>query len=201
MHQYLNKYASKNCPKEYYKVRGISTVNISPPKQAARFIYMNKSAFNGIYRVNMKGQFNVPYGPSTNGPALPSANQLKFASHCLRKSKILCGDFEDILKNAIRGDFIYLDPPYPPSSETAYFTHYTPGRFAWKDQIRVAKVFHQLSKKGCFVMLSNADQPQIRSLYAGFTIYCIDAIRWLGANGDRYKVREIVITNYKIGGY
>ena len=169
---------------------------MSAEERAARFIYLNKAAFNGIYRVNTNGYFNVPYGPSFNGPAIPSKEALILAGRCLLKAKIWTGDFEEVLANASSGDFVYLDPPYPPLSNTAYFTHYSPERFSWNDQKRVAGVFAELSKRGCLVMLSNSDQERVTSLYRRFYISRLNVVRWLGSNGDRFRVREILVTNY-----
>jgi DNA adenine methylase len=144
----------------------------------------------------MQGRFNVPYGPSANGPAVPSAEHLARAAQCLRSADLESGDFEQVLAAAGEGDFVYLDPPYPPRSETANFTHYSAERFGWDQQVRVAEQFKRLSRRGCFVMLSNADQKRVRSLYTGFNIARLRAIRWLGSNGDRFGVRELVVTNY-----
>jgi DNA adenine methylase len=196
----VRRYARKNSPKFFYETRSEKLDQVSGPKRAARFIYLNKAAFNGIYRVNTLGQFNVPYGPSENGPAIPSEAALVAASRCLRRTSVVVGDFERVLRKAKRGDFIYLDPPYPPRSDTAYFVHYCADRFGWEEQLRVAKAFKMLAKRGCKVMLSNADQKKVVALYKRFRVHRLGATRWLGSNGDRFRVREIVVTNYDPGG-
>ncbi len=91
---------------------------------------------------------------------------------------------------------MYLDPPYPPRSDTAYFAHYSADRFDWEQQLRVSRVFKKLARKGCLVMLSNAAQDKVLSLYSQFRIHHLHTTRWLGSNGDRFGVREIVVTNY-----
>jgi len=193
----LRLYAKSDSPDFFYGVRALAVEDLSLRQRAARFIYLNKAAFNGIYRVSKAGKFNVPYGPSFKGPAIPSTEALTLAAKCLRKAKILSGDFEQIMSLAEDGDFVYLDPPYPPRSETAYFTHYSVNRFGWDEQIRLARVFCELSERGCYVMLSNADQIKVTSLYREFYISRLSVVRWLGSNGDRFRVREIVVTNYK----
>jgi len=192
----LQELTKKNCSEFFYIVRAQSVETMTSEERAARFIYLNKAAFNGIYRVNKEGVFNVPYGPSFNGPAIPSKEVLISASKCLKNAKMLAGDFEEVLAYAEPGDFVYLDPPYPPLSKTAYFTHYSPQGFCWQDQIRVAKVFSELSHRGCLVMLSNSGQERVIDLYKKFHISKLNVIRWLGSNGDRFRVHEIVVTNY-----
>ena len=192
----LRRYAKLDSREFYYRIRARSTDAMSAAGRAARFIYINKAAFNGIYRVNSAGKFNVPYGPSQNGPAIPQPDHLRNAAKALRHTRVQSGDFEAILAEAAQGDFIYLDPPYPPRSATAYFTHYSAKRFSWEDQKRVARVYQDLDRRGCFVMLSNAGQKRTIELYQGYNIRRLTATRWLGSNGDRYRVHEIVVTNY-----
>ncbi|MBI3664337.1 MAG: Dam family site-specific DNA-(adenine-N6)-methyltransferase [Acidobacteria bacterium] len=192
----LRRYVRKDSASFFYRVRDRSNGMTSLAARAAKFIYLNKAAFNGIYRVNKQGKFNVPYGPSENGPAVPEREDLLAASKCLKQASLIAGDFEKVLRRARRGDFVYFDPPYPPRSDTAYFVHYSRDRFDWNEQIRVAKVFRRLARRGCLVMLSNADQKRVVSLYRGFRFHRLGATRWLGSNGDRFRVREIVVTNY-----
>lgn len=199
----LKAYVDQDSSEFYYNTRLNFAVRLPIEEQAARFIYINKSAFNGIYRVNSKGQFNVPYGPSPNGPAIPSLETLVSASHSLKGAKIISGEYKTILKTSKKDDFIYLDPPYPPRSKTAYFNHYSSTRFDWGEQERLAEYVTELDKRGCLIMISNADKKSIIDLYRGLTNFRIaklPAIRWLGSNGDRFRVREIVITNYAIEG-
>ncbi len=193
----LQGYSIKDCREFFYEVRAREPSKMSDEERAARFVYLNKAAFNGIYRVNKSGEFNVPYGPSFKGPAIPSPQVLASAARCLRGTQMVAGDFEQVVATACDGSFVYLDPPYPPLSRTSYFTHYSADRFCWKEQLRVAHVFSELSERGCLVMLTNAEVDDVISLYREFHISSIDAIRWLGSNGDRFHVREIVVTNYE----
>jgi len=183
----------------YLEVRSQRSSELSQLEQAARFIYLNKAAFNGIYRVNRLGDFNVPYGPSANGPVLPSKEVLFAASSLLVRSKLLVRDYRDVCGMARPGDFIYLDPPYPPTNGTSYFTHYTPSRFSWDDQKSVADTFRELDHKGCLVMMSNSDRKEIRGMFGKFHIHRLNVIRWIGSNGDRFGVYEVVVTNYDPG--
>ena len=183
--------------KKYYShIRSQDLDKLKSIEQAARFIYLNKAAFNGIYRVNQQGKFNVPYGPSFKGPALPKKILLEAASDLLESANILAADYREVCKSAKRDDFVYLDPPYPPTNGTSYFTHYTAKRFNWDDQREVSKVFRNLDRKGCLVMMSNSDREEIRSMFQGYYMQQLNVTRWLGSNGDRFKVHEIVVTNY-----
>ena len=192
--KFLHLHLAKHSKKYYYSIRELT--NGAPIERAARFVYINKTAFNGIYRVNRQGVFNVPFGPSESGPALPSKQVLLAASEALENAVMLAGDFQETCKSATTGDFVYLDPPYPPTSKSANFTHYTPDRFGDDDQKAVAAVFKDLDRKGCLVMLSNSDVKLIRNLYGGYSVQRLQVTRWLGSNGDRFKVHELVITNY-----
>jgi len=192
----LEQHVRHHSRDHFLSIRELGLGHGSPLQRAARFIYLNKSAFNGIYRVNKAGKFNVPFGPSQLGPAIPSEERLIAASGALRSARLRAAPFELTCKLARRGDFVYLDPPYPPLAPSANFTHYTPGRFGPRDQEKVAAAFRELDKNGCLVMLSNSDQPQIRALYRGYTITQLEVTRWLGSNGKRFLVDEIVVTNY-----
>jgi len=180
----------------YYKLRENNLSEGTKLERAARFIYINKTAFNGIFRVNRQGIFNVPFGPSSSGPAIPSKEELLRASELLKSARLIVGDFVETCSLAKKGDFVYLDPPYPPSTDTSNFTHYTSERFGWQDHEKVAGAFKLLDHKGCLVMMSNSDQERIRDLFRGFNIKRLSVTRWLGSNGDRFKVHELVITNY-----
>jgi DNA adenine methylase len=192
----LQRHKARHSHRYYYNIRKLKYG--SEIERAARFIYVNKTAFNGIYRVNRQGEFNVPYGPSESGPALPGKEDLLAAAEALSNAVFIRGDFEQTCSLAKSSDFVYLDPPYPPASKSANFTHYTADRFALKDQQRVAKIFKVLDSKGCLVMLSNSDVKFIRELYSGFNHHRLEVTRWLGSNGDRFKVQELVITNYEV---
>ncbi len=194
--RFIQDHLRKHSREYYYSVRELGLSEGSPLERAARFIYLNKSAFNGIYRVNRSGKFNVPFGPSLSGPAIPSEARLIAVSHALATAHLSTASFEQTCRQATYGDFVYLDPPYPPLAKSANFTHYTPDRFGIQDQQSVANTFKTLDNKGCRVMLSNSDQEHIRALYRGFRITNLEVTRWLGSNGKRFRVNEIVVTNY-----
>jgi DNA adenine methylase len=192
----LDEHRSRDSREYFYRVRSLVQKQMSTAERAALFIYLNKAAFNGIYRVNGSGVFNVPYGPSHRGIALPSYEQLEANAEVLKTATLHTTDFESCIAQACSGDFVYLDPPYPPRSETAFFSHYTAERFGWEHQLRLARAFGEATDRGCLVMMSNADQKAVRALYASYNVSCLQTVRWLGSNGDRFGVRELVVTNY-----
>jgi DNA adenine methylase len=197
--EHLQEYAQYNSEEHYYRVRAWYNEGQTEngAKRAATFIYLNKTCFNGIWRVNKKGEFNVPYGHK-DPPALPSKEELLAASIALRSADIRTGDFREVLNDAEAGDFVYLDPPYPPVSETAYFTHYTRHRFSRDDQGFVAEMARSLDARGCKVLISNADIGFIRALYEDFNLVPLRVTRWVNASGKRRKVGELAIMNYEI---
>ncbi|HVU06726.1 MAG TPA: Dam family site-specific DNA-(adenine-N6)-methyltransferase [Candidatus Paceibacterota bacterium] len=163
---------------------------------AARAIYLNQTCFNGIYRVNGKGQFNVPIGSSLDKVICDAETILK-ASKTLKKTSLECSDFEEATKNVAKKDLVFFDPPYYPISKTSDFTRYTKERFYEEDQIRLRKTVTELHKKGAYVMLSNSDCKFIRDLYKDFNIYTVQSSRSLNSNTTkRGKVSEVLITNY-----
>lgn len=196
--QELKTFEGLHCKDFFYNIRAVHPESLEPFHRAARFIYLNKAAFNGIYRVNTQGVFNVPFGPTISGLSIPPLDLLRDSARYLKRASMRPKDFEHTIRSAKAGDFVYLDPPYPPLSATSFFAHYSSGRFDWPDQQRVAAAFRRLSEKGCLVMMSNADLPALTKLYSGFHINRLNALRWVGSNGDRYSVKEVVITNYRL---
>jgi len=179
----------------YYKIRA------SRPKtnveRAARFIYMNKTAFNGLYRVNSSGGFNVPFGRYDNPKILDSQN-LMLVHRALQKDELYCGDFTIALKNAKRGDFVYFDPPYFPISKTSNFTGYTKDGFGENEQKKLLKTYKELDSKGCFVLLSNSYSDLISELYAEFEPEIVHANRMINCKGDqRGKIKELIVRNWE----
>jgi DNA adenine methylase len=195
--RYLRLHGAKDGETYYYRVR--DEYNDSPysAAQAARFIYLNKTCFNGIFRVNSKGKFNVPYGRK-DSPAIPGAAELVSVAAALKSASLHALSFEKALENSARGDFVYLDPPYPPLNGTAYFTHYTSERFSERDQKNVADRVHDLDKSGCLFMMSNADTPLIRRLYQKYELVSLPVIRYLTCKSVRHRVKELIITNYEV---
>ena len=159
------------------------------------FIYLNKTGFNGLYRVNSKGQFNVPFGRYDN-PTICDAPGLRAAAHALRKTKFLIGDFEKTVKSAERGDLVYCDPPYAPVNATSDFTSYTKDGFDGKDQERLRDCALKLKARGAHVILSNADVPLVRKLYGkGFNLRKVSARRAINSKAtSRGAVGEVIIT-------
>lgn len=186
----------KNEHDYFYDVRAQNPVDLSPVERAARFIYLNKTCFNGLYRVNSKGQFNVPFGKYKN-PTICDEEGLRAASLALRKAKVLQGSFQSILLKAKTTDFIYFDPPYHPLNQTSSFTSYTSDGFGENEQIQLANVYRELADRGCFVMLSNSNMPLIKELYKDFSIHEIQASRAINSKAEgRGKITELLIINY-----
>jgi len=186
----------ENEKKYYYQVRKQNPQMLSPVERAARFIFLNKTCYNGLYRVNRKGRFNVPFG-NYKKPLIRDEEGLRAASLALQNAQIKKADFEEALAPATSQDFIYCDPPYHPLTDTASFTSYTAEKFDSSDQERLAMVYRELDRRGCRVMLSNSDTDFIRKLYGGFRIIEVQAGRAINskANG-RGKITELVILNY-----
>jgi DNA adenine methylase len=165
-------------------------------ERAAMFIYLNKTCFNGLHRVNRKGKFNTPWG-KYQSPKILDMPTLQRASEALQNTTILHADFIDMISHAHAGDFVYLDPPYVPISETASFTSYAEGDFGESDQIRLRRAFIEADKRGCKLMLSNSDAPLVHELYAGFNIQHVWVPRAVNSDAEgRDRVREVVVRNY-----
>ena len=184
----------------YYQLRDINRPRNNVEK-AARFIALNRTCYNGLYRVNSKGSFNVPWGKYKD-PLICDSKNLRNLSIALQQSKaiIQLGDYKEILlNNAKEGDFIYLDPPYRPISSTAYFTGYTEAGFTDKDQRDLATIFEELNERKCRVMLSNSNTPLIKEMYIKLAkdIKKVNAIRAISCMGaGRAGHKELIIRNY-----
>lgn len=186
----------KNEAEYFYQLRAKDPLKMSEVERASRLIFMNKTCFNGLYRVNSKGKFNVPFGSYKNPRTCDEAN-LRACSKVLQDADIRYQSFEAILKQAKKGDFIYFDPPYQPLSSTAKFTSYTKNCFSSEDQERLAETFSRLDKRGCRLMLSNSDCQFIRDLYKDFRIETVQAIRAINCQAvGRGRVNEVVVMNY-----
>lgn len=184
----------------YYSVRGWDRqdgyADLPALVRAARFIYLNKSCFNGLYRVNSKGQFNVPFGDYTN-PTIVDAANLRRCSKALLKTELKVTDYSDIGDHVERGDFVYLDPPYAPLSVTSSFTGYTRKGFGQSDQEALRELCHRLDKKGVMFMLSNSATPVVQNLYKDFVIHTVSASRAINSKADeRGRISELIVTNY-----
>lgn len=182
-----------NNSKVYYQIRESEPED--EIEKAARFIYMNRTAFNGLYRVNSKGKFNVPFGSYSN-PKICDEENILLVSEALQKATITQKDFSIVGKMAKKGDFVYFDPPYHPLSKTS-FTSYTDADFSEEDQRRLSELFSALDKKGVYVMLSNSCAPLVLGLYANYEPRKVMARRNINCKADkRGPVAEIVALNY-----
>ncbi|WP_220728770.1 DNA adenine methylase [Apilactobacillus xinyiensis] len=189
--------------KEYYlEVRNMDRngkINeLSSVEKAARILYMLKVDFNGMYRVNRKNQFNVPYGRYKN-PKIADYETINAASKYFKEANVtfLNGDFQEAVQSAVKDDFIYFDPPYVPVNSTSNFTSYTSEGFDIADQKRLKHVFDSLSNDGVKVMLSNSDVDIIHELYHEYNIHLVQAKRHINSDSSkRGKVGEVIITNY-----
>ena len=180
----------------YYRIRALDPQQLSLPERAARVIFLNKTCYNGLYRENRAGQFNVPFGRYAN-PTICDEPNLRAAAAILRNVDIARRRFDSVLDYAKEGDFVYFDPPYVPLSPTANFTAYDRAGFGPDDQRQLRDVFAELARRGVGAMLSNSDTPFVRELYARFHIEQVLATRAVNskANG-RGKVAEVLVLNY-----
>ncbi|MCA9606036.1 MAG: DNA adenine methylase [Myxococcales bacterium] len=195
----LGPLAARHDADRYYRVReryNATRDAAAGPERAAMFIYLNKTCFNGLHRVNRRGEFNVPAGRYKN-PRILDDNALRSASVALRSADIVHDGFESLVARARPGDFVYLDPPYEPVSRTASFTSYAKDGFGQDDQVRLRDVYDELTRRGCKCMLSNSDVPFIRDLYRQHRIDVVAAPRAINCDGrGRGKVAEVVVRNY-----
>lgn len=161
---------------------------------AAWFVYLNKTGFNGLYRVNKKNRFNVPFGRYEN-PKICDPRTLRACSEALANTDLKVGDFEEIASAAKRGDFVYFDPPYAPLSPTSSFTSYTSSGFGLDEQTRLRNLARELKRSGVHVLLSNSSAPAVRKLYSrGFEVFEVSATRMVNSKaGGRGAITELVI--------
>jgi len=184
----------------FYQVRNWDRLDdyreLPSAQRASRFIFLNKTCFNGLHRVNSKGFFNVPFGDYVNPPILDAAN-LRRCSVALKGSTIRKASYLSVERSAKIGDFVYLDPPYAPLSATSSFTSYTSAGFSSADQAQLRDFCVRLDRKGVFFMLSNSSAPLILDLYKSFNLSLIDARRSINSKGNgRGAVKEVIVTNY-----
>lgn len=192
----------KNEKEYFYKIRDLDRKkeydNISMVERASRIIYLNKTCYNGLFRVNSQGFFNVPFGNYKN-PNIVNEIVLRAVHKYLNSNNItiLNVDFEEAVENAKKGDFIYFDPPYDPISDTSSFTGYSLYGFDKDDQIRLKNVFVELDKKGCKVLLSNSATDFIKDLYRDYRIEIVYANRNINSIASkRGKIDEVLVMNY-----
>lgn len=178
----------------YYRVRDKYKPK-SPATQAARTIYLNKTGYNGLYRVNRSGEFNVPFGRYTN-PTICDERNLRLVAECLKGVRLVVGDFEKICAKAKPGDAVYFDPPYLPVSETAYFTSYDRHPFGLAEHRRLAQVFSDLADRGVTAVLSNSDTPDTQSLFQQWSLELLQVPRAINSRAsNRGPVSELLVVN------
>lgn len=183
----------------FYQIR----TEFNTGRSAAKLIFLNKTCFNGLYRVNRKGFFNVPFGDYKN-PKICDEDNLRAVSEVLQNADIICSDFKNSLPYIDKDAFVYFDPPYRPISQTASFTSYAKEDFSQDDQIRLARFCKQIDKKGVIFLLSNSDPKNenpkdhfFEDNYSKFRLERVKAIRAINCKGSRRgKINEIITTNY-----
>ncbi len=168
--------------------------NMPPVERAALFIYLNKTCFNGLYRVNKAGKFNVPYGHYER-PNILDKTKLICASSMLKRAEIHCGDFTKC-DDVESGDFVFLDPPYAPVTETSNFVSYTKDGFFPADHKRLNDYMGELDSAGAKFMLTNSNVPFTRELYGRWNVTHVNAARSISADGNREDAKELVVRNY-----
>ena len=161
---------------------------------AALFIFLNKHCFNGLYRVNKQGLFNVPWNKKTSGVSINIENILNISNY-LQNIEIFNKDFEEVLEDCDEDDFIFIDSPYDLLTNNS-FVDYSKEGFKKEDHIRLSKVFKKLDEQGCYCMLTNHNTPLINELYYDFNINVVDVRRSINSKGNDRRGQEIIITNY-----
>lgn len=180
----------------YYQVRerwNDRSVSWTPIDRAATFIYLNRTCFNGLWRVNRGGGFNVPMGRYTN-PLICDPEALTAAATALAGAEVRCADYRTAVADAAAGDLVYFDPPYDPLTTTANFVSYTGGGFGPEQQVELAELVRALAARGCHVLLSNSDTPRVRALYRGLRIDRVRCPRAINSNAaQRGDVDEVIV--------
>jgi len=191
----------KNTKEYFLNIRAKDVNKLTDKEIASRFIYLNRTCFNGMYRVNSQGGFNVPFANNKN-PLICDADNLRKISKVLKHVEIKKQDYKKVLGKAKKGDFVYFDPPYYPVNKTSSFTSYTKESFLEKEQLELRDTFVELTNRGCFVMLSNSDTPFINKIYTEvkdkrIRVNKVNAGRMINSDASkRGKITEVLITNY-----
>ena len=190
----------ENSEEYYYKLRGLDRTEdfkaLSDVERASRLIFLNKTCFNGLYRVNKKGQFNVPFGSYKN-PNIVDRENIFNVSSALSGVEIREIDYQEIESSLKEGDFVYFDPPYEPLNRTSSFTGYTSEDFSRENQLDLSNFLMRLKDKGVYGMISNSFTDYTLGIYKNFSIYEVYAARAINSDGkSRSKVKEIIVTNY-----
>ncbi|WP_247927652.1 DNA adenine methylase [Streptococcus constellatus] len=202
----LEKHKEANSEEYYYETRALDRTsdyeNLSKEEKAGRILYLNKTCYNGLFRVNSSGQFNAPYGKYKN-PAIVNDVTIKAVSNYFNSAniKFLNGDYKEALKGLRKGTFVYLDPPYMPVSSSSNFTGYTENGFGYEKQVELRDECLKLNKRGIKFLQSNSYTPEILELYSDssvFTIKVVQAKRSINSKSDkRGEISEVLIYNYE----
>jgi DNA adenine methylase len=178
----------------YYEMRALDPAALPDVERAARTLYLNRTCYNGLYRVNRRGQFNVPYGRYPN-PRLYNADALRAASRALDRAELLCADYRVVLREHARpGDFVYLDPPYLPVSTSADFKRYTKEQFHQEDHVDLAAEVRRLHELGCHVLVTHSNHPLIHELYGGFDLEVVPTRRSINQDGRRRSGEDVILS-------
>lgn len=181
----------------FYEWRKRRPSELTPLESAARFIYLNKTCFNGLYRVNKKGEFNSPFGGYTS-VALADLKNLLACAELLSNATLSSVDYKSALSIAGPGDFVYLDPPYVPVGKFSDFKRYTAQPFGSDEQRQLALLFRELDKRGCYLLLSNSKHRDVEELYGGYKQHTVSMPRFVNCKGNkRGGVEELIVTNYE----
>ena len=182
----------------FYEIRALKFENLDNVQAAARTIFLNKTCFNGLQRVNKKGEFNTPFGKYKNPNINDSINLLR-VSDILKNKEIIQADYFDVLeKYAKKNDFIFLDPPYFPISQYSDFKRYTKEQFSEQDQFKLSQCFKMLVDRGCYVLLTNSNHPLVYEYYSDFEIRCIDTKRHISCKGGARTGEDIIVIGYDV---
>ena len=200
----LEEHHKLNSEDYFYKIRAMDRndnyKDMSNIEKAARIIYLNKTCYNGLFRVNQAGQFNTPYGKYKNPNIINRPTILAMSKYFneMKSLKIVSGDYADTLKDLNKGSFVYFDPPYLPISSSSSFTGYTDQGFGYDEQVRLRIECDKLNKNGIKFMLSNSDHPLIRDLYKEYSIITVKANRLINSNANkRGEINEVLVINYE----
>ena len=188
----------KNNEKSYYRVRNQNPSELGPIERAARTVYLNKTCYNGLYRVNKEGKFNVPFGRRKN-PTICDEDNLLAAHAALQGVELVSGNYKTILlKHAKSGDFVYLDPPYYPAGGYADFKRYTKEFFYEEDHIELRDEFCRLADLGCYVVLTNSNTEFVRNLYKGFEYTAVDTKRNISSKASTRKGQDLILASTRL---
>ncbi|MFA7428909.1 MAG: Dam family site-specific DNA-(adenine-N6)-methyltransferase [Rhodospirillaceae bacterium] len=179
----------------FYAERALRYEDLPPARAAARTLYLNKTCYNGLYRVNRHGGFNVPFGRHASPPKVCDPERLRAAARVLARAEILCGDYRMVLDRcARRGDFVFLDPPYLPVGRHADFKRYTAVQFREADHEDMAPVVEDLARRGCHVVLTNANHPRLHALYAAHDVAVVATRRHVNSKADGRRGEDAIVT-------